>query len=98
MLLEEYEYLQRQLEEVLAMIEDLVNQIPEAKKLLEIKGIGMKTVSGFLARVGDIRRFNNSKQLQKLAGLAIVENSSGKHKGQTTISGRGRKKTAIFSI
>ena len=67
MLLEEYEYLQRQLEEVLAMIEDLVNQIPEAKKLLEIKGIGMKTVSGFLAEVGDIRRFNNPKQLQKLA-------------------------------
>ena len=92
MLLEEYEYLQRQLEEVLAMIEDLVNQIPEAKKLLEIKGIGMKTVSGFLAEVGDIRRFNNPKQLQKLAGLAIVENSSGKHKGQTTISRRGRKR------
>ena len=74
------------------MIEDLVNQIPEAKKLLEIKGIGMKTVSGFLAEVGDIRRFNNPKQLTKLAGLAIVENSSGKHKGQTTISRRGRKR------
>ena len=42
--------------------------------------------------VGDIRRFNNPKQLQKLAGLAIVENSSGKHKGQTTISRRGRKR------
>ena len=74
------------------MIEDLVNEIPEAKKLLEIKGIGMKTVSGFLAEVGDIRRFHNPKQLQKLAGLAIVENSSGKHKGQTTISRRGRKR------
>ena len=32
------------------------------------------------------------KELQKLAGLALVENSSGKHKGETTISRRGRKR------
>ena len=32
------------------------------------------------------------KQLQKLAGLAIKENSSGKHKGETTITKRGRKR------
>ena len=61
-------------------------------KLLEIKGVGIRTVSGFLAEVGDISRFNNPKELQKLAGLALVENSSGKHKGETTISRRGRKR------
>ena len=48
--------------------------------------------SRFLAEVGDISRFNNPKELQKLAGLALVENSSGKHKGETTISRRGRKR------
>ena len=63
-----------------------------AEKLLEIKGVGLKTVSGFLAEVGDISRFSNPKELQKLAGLALVENSSGKHKGETTISRRGRKR------
>ena len=63
-----------------------------AEKLLEIKGVGIKTVSGFLAEVGDISRFDNPKELQKLAGLALVENSSGKHKGKTTISRRGRKR------
>ena len=67
-------------------------QIPMAEKLLAIKGVGIKTVSGFLAEVGDISRFNNPKELQKLAGLALVENSSGKHKGETTISRRGRKR------
>ena len=45
-----------------------------------------------IAEVGDISRFNNPKELQKLAGLALVENSSGKHKGETTISRRGRKR------
>ena len=54
--------------------------------------VGIKTVSGFLAEAGDIRRFNDPKELQKLAGLALVENSSGKHKGKTTISRRGRKR------
>ena len=36
--------------------------------------------------------FDSPKQIQKLAGLELVENSSGKNKGQTTISKRGRRK------
>ena len=89
---EEYEHKSEQLQEVMDLISSLVEKIPEAKKLQEIKGVGEKTVSGFLAEVGDLRRFKDPRQLQKYAGLAIVENSSGKHKGQTTISKRGRKR------
>lgn len=59
---------------------------------MEIKDVGIKTVSGFNAEVGDIRRFDGPKELQKLAGLALVENSTGKYKGQTIISRRGRKR------
>ena len=40
----------------------------------------------------DIRRFDDPKQLQKLAGYAVVKNSSGKHKGESHISYRGRKR------
>ena len=92
MLFEDYESRSDRLQEVMQLIEELVKQIPMAEKLLEIKGVGIKTVSGFLAEVGDISRFNSPKELQKLAGLALVENSSGKHKGETTISRRGRKR------
>ena len=91
-LLEDYGTKAARLEEIMSLIDKLMEKIPEAKKLLEIKGIGEKTVSGFLAEVGDVRRFTDPKQLQKYAGLAIVENESGKHKGQTTISRRGRKR------
>lgn len=59
---------------------------------MEIKGIGLATISGFIAEVGDIGRFDNPKQLQKLAGLAIVADSSGKHNGESRISYRGRKR------
>ena len=69
----------------MTLIEGLVKQIPMAEKLLEIKGVGIKTVSGFLAEVGDISRFNTPKELQKLAGLALVESSSGKRKGRDNI-------------
>lgn len=91
LLLEEYERKLEKEKEILEYIESLLEEIPESKKLLSIKGIGLKTVSGFLAEVGDIRRFSNPKQIQKLAGLAIVSNSSGKHKGKGVISRRGRK-------
>ena len=65
---------------------------PPPRNIQGIKGIGLATVSGFIAEVGDIRRFDNPKQLQKLAGYAIVANDSGKHNGESRISYRGRKR------
>ena len=35
---------------------------------------------------------NDAKELQKLSGLGLVSCSSGKHKGETRISHRGRKR------
>ena len=90
--LREYEEINGKLEDVMNFIEELCKETPYTQNLLEIDGIGIKTVSGFLAEVGDLRRFNDPKQIQKLAGLALKENSSGKHKGETTLSKRGRKR------
>lgn len=92
MLLEDYHNKSKQYEIILEMIERLCAEIPGVDKILEIKGIGLVTISSFLGEVGDIRRFDSPKQIQKLAGLALKESSSGKHKGQTTISKRGRKR------
>lgn len=92
LLLEDYEAKAKQLAFVMAALETTLREIPEAEKLLTIKGIGILSVTGFLAEVGDLRRFESPKQIQKLAGLSLRENSSGKHKGQTTISRRGRDK------
>ena len=60
--------------------------------MLAVKGIGIITVAGFLAEVGDLGRFTSPKQIQKLAGLEPKENRSDKHKGRTSISKRGRRK------
>lgn len=76
----------------MAMIVEKIKEVPYADKLLEIKGVGLKTVIGFVAEVGNIKRFDDAKQIQKLAGYAIVKNESGKHNGESHISYRGRKR------
>ena len=86
----------RELDERLAEIEKLMREkyqeIPYAKNILEISGIGENTLSGILAEMGDISRFDDVKEIQKLSGLGLVACSSGKHKGETKISHRGRKR------
>ena len=86
----------RELDEKLAEIEKLMREkyqeIPYAKNILEISGIGENTLSGILAEMGDISRFDDVKEIQKLSGLGLVACSSGKHKGETKISHRGRKR------
>lgn len=91
-LLNDLEVYASRLEELLWSIEEKLKEIPYIDKLMAIKGIGLITVSGFIAEAGDIRRFDNPKQLQKLAGYAIVANESGKHNGESRISYRGRKR------
>lgn len=80
------------LKELLRSIEGKRKEIPYIDKLMAIKGSGLVTVSGFIAEAGDIGRFDNPKQLQKLAGYAIVANDSGKHNGESGSATAGRKR------
>ena len=91
-LLADYERYTAREKDLMALIEEKIAEVPYVDKLLEIRGVGLKTVVGFVAEVGDIKRFDDPKQLQKLAGYAIVKNQSGKHKGESHISYRGRKR------
>ena len=80
----------------LAVIENQIKQkcqeIPHTGNVLEISGIGENTLSGILAEMGVISIFDDVKEIQKLSGLGLVACSSGKHKGETKISHRGRKR------
>lgn len=85
-----------ELDSQLADLEEQISQkcqeIPHADKIEEISGIGATTLSGILAEIGDISRFDDVREIQKLSGLGLVASSSGKHKGETRISHRGRKR------
>ena len=91
-LLSDYDRQTKREAELMALINEKIREVPYIDKLLEIRGVGLKTVIGFVAEVGDIKRFDDPKQIQKLSGYAIVKNQSGKHKGESHISYRGRKR------
>jgi transposase len=59
--------------------------------LLSIKGVGVVNACLFLGDIGDPRRYKRASQIEKLAGYNLVEESSGKKKGEKQISKRGRK-------
>lgn len=90
--LEQYALYLKQYEQLEIEIQELALQVPGVKEMLTIKGVGIITAAGFVAEVGDIKRFTHPSQIQKLAGLNLIENSSGKHKGKTSISKRGRSR------
>ena len=92
LLVKEYKEVKSIMDVLERKLEEIVLTIPGALNILEIKGIGIKTVAGFFAEIGNITRFTHPKQIIKLAGLNLRENSSGEHKGQTKITKRGRSR------
>lgn len=86
LLINEYTEIKEVLEDMERVLEEIVLTIPGANRFLEIKGVGIKTVAGFFAEIGDIRRFTSAKQIIKLAGLNLRQNSSGQHKGKPQLA------------
>jgi len=91
-LLTQYEMVMRQKQDIEQLMQELLIKVPSASKLVDIKGMGMVAAAVIVSEIGDISRFNDPRQIQKMAGLSLRENSSGKHKGKTRISKRGRRR------
>jgi transposase len=81
-----------QLEAIMAKVIEILESIPGTAEMLSITGIGVLTVAGFLAEVGDLKSYDHGQQIIRLAGLNLMENSSGIRKGQTGITKRGRSR------
>ena len=91
-LVDQFLLIERQLTELNHHLEDLVTQLDEYEYLISIPGIGKHTIIDLIAETGSLKQYTHSRQLIKLAGLTLRENSSGYHKGQKKISKRGRKR------
>ena len=89
-LLDELEFYEKKI----AVIEDamiaVMDDLELGEILMSMKGVGPVISAVFLGEVGEVSRFDNWKQVRKLAGMNLVEQSSGQHKGKTKISKRGR--------
>lgn len=89
--LEELELLEKQTEELEEKMAEALQQTDYAGFLLSIKGIGVVTLAACLGELGDPTRFDSPRQMSRMAGYNLVEDSSGKNKSGTKISKRGRK-------
>lgn len=84
------ENIQNEIDQIEAIMERYLTESGYSEYLLSIPGVGIVVAASFLAEIGDISKFNNYKQIQKIAGLNLKETSSGTKKGKTKISKRGR--------
>ncbi len=78
LLVEKLEQVRRQLKETESQMEDIALEFAEYSYLLTIPGFGPYVSARVLASIGDPFRFENRKQLIKMAGFDLCANRSGK--------------------
>lgn len=91
LLIDELELLEQQTEELEKQMACALSKTDYAEFLLTIKGIGVVTLAACLGELGDPTRFEDPRQMSRMAGYNLIEDSSGKNKSGTKISKRGRK-------
>lgn len=91
LMIEELELLTGQLGQIEKAMELALDATGIKEIILGIPGIGVVTAASFLGEIGDPMRFTHPRQISKMAGYNLVEDSSGKNKSGTCISKRGRK-------
>lgn len=91
-LLSQIKLMQAQLDELTVQLTELAKQMTDYDYLASVPGIGDITIVDLLSEVGSLTQYEHPRQLIKLAGLTLRENSSGQQKGQKRISKRGRRK------
>ena len=89
--LEEHRLLSRQLGDVEREMGRLLGETGYKELLLGIKGVGLVSAASLLGQIGDPLRFQSARQIHRMAGYNLTEDSSGQSKSRTHISKRGRK-------
>jgi transposase len=87
-LLDEYQRVQRIIDEADERIQSLLSEIPCAD-LIRSVGVTAPATAAILAFGGDLRKLAHGNQLLRKAGLNLAERSSGKYKGKIKLSKRG---------
>lgn len=77
-LLEEYDLAQHQLEQIEHELHHILGRIPNAQKLLEIRGVNVTSLAGVLGEAGNLSGYTHENVLRLYAGLNLTEASSGK--------------------
>jgi transposase len=79
-----------QLKEIELQMKAILENIPFARYILSIPGIGVLTCAVFLGEIGNPYNFKDPKQIVKYAGYDPKEHDSGQRTGRRIISKKGR--------
>lgn len=91
-LVRRYRQLEEEIETLTQQLTELIQTSVEYQWLKTVPGLGDATIVELLSEIGSFSHYQDPRQLLKLAGLTLRENSSGQHKGQKRISKRGRRR------
>lgn len=85
---------------VKAQLKTALSRLPQTAALATFPGSGTLTIGAVLGTLGDCRRYESVQQVLAVAGLSLVERSSGEHTGKKRISKRGRPmlRTLVFLL
>lgn len=81
--------LEQRLQALDRQLRTLAAEMPVARRLLSIPGIGLITATALVAFVGDVMRFPTSRHFASYLGLTPNERSSGQRRRLGSISKRG---------
>ena len=84
-LLDQLDILDQQIENCDQAMDDIISSLDIGKYLTSVPGVGKITAASFIAETGNLDRFDDWKQIRKMAGLNLVEQNSGQHKGKIKI-------------
>ncbi|MGI8548402.1 MAG: IS110 family transposase [Gemmatimonadaceae bacterium] len=90
LLIERLDLYEAQMTVIETAMHKLLDELPAARALLTIPNVAPVTAAVFLGSIGDPRAYDSARQIIALAGLTLVERSSGILKGEKRISKRGR--------
>ena len=99
-LIRQYRLLEEEIEVVNSQLAEFAKSTEEYVYLSSVPGLGDATIVDLLSEVGSFSHYEDPRQLIKLAGLTLRENSSGQHQGRKRISKRGRKRlrNVLFKV
>lgn len=90
LLLAQYRLYEQQIDRLEAAMVEALRPLPEALCLQSIPLVAPVTAAVFLGSIGDPRAYHSAHEILRVAGLSLVTRQSGRLKGRTRVSKRGR--------
>jgi len=90
LLIERLRLCEEQIRTIECWMVETLGRIEASRSVLSVPGVAPVTAAVFLGSIGDPKAYETKEQVLKVAGLSLIESSSGTRAGEVHISKRGR--------